>query len=177
MNEQKIGAGVGTAISRQAMAPKVSKSLEPRCSRASRDHPRSHSRPHAWSVCVVMVLPSHIPNHPRCSAPAHRLNLQTGCLCWRLGCLPPRWSSTVGKSTLATLCSALTSWESFASVGSGTVHAAPDGLLRTFLSCEISFSGGTGAWWEIWNANQLFTSLRGMGWSPSPLTLLYLQGA
>lgn len=57
--------------------------------------------------------------------------------------------------------------ESSATPGSGTVQVTPDRLFRTFLCYEISFSGGPGASWEIWDAKQLFTSGRGMGQSPS----------
>lgn len=81
MNEQ-INAwsrsGDGLPSHRQATAPKVPMSLDPTCSRAS-GPPQKLQHPHAWCLCCVIVLPSHTPNHPRCSA----LDLRTGCLCWR----------------------------------------------------------------------------------------------
>ena len=60
------------------------KSLEPRCSRASGALQKSQQ---SSCLCWVIALPSHSLNYPRCSVLAHRLNLQTGCLCWRLGYL------------------------------------------------------------------------------------------
>ena len=52
-------------------------------------------------LCGAKVLPLHTLNHPRCSAPASRLNLQAGCLCWRLDYLLLQEALPGGKSTLA----------------------------------------------------------------------------
>lgn len=112
----------------------------------------------------VFVCPSF--PHPQWSqmcTPAGRLNLQTGCLCWRPGYLLPRETPLGDVHSCQILWGALPSWKSLATLGSGTVQAAPDGLLRTFLCCEISFSGGTGCHGKSEMPNSC--SPLGVGWA------------
>lgn len=176
-NEWMIGAG------RSGNGPPIErlqhhKSLEPRCSRVQETSPEASC---LVCSCWAVFLPSQTPSHSRCSATGSRLNLQTGLICWRLGYLLPQWSSAVGKSTVAKPSAVPCQVENHllpqVQEQFKLVQAAPDRLLRTFLCCETSFSGGTGASWEIWNAKQLFASQCEEGWSPGPAMLLYHQGA
>lgn len=75
------------------------KSLEPRCSRDSRNHPEATQSPPAQAFARCLCV-SFLPTPPMVPDvhPSGRLNLQTGCLCWRPGYLLP--CETVGGCPL-----------------------------------------------------------------------------